>query len=330
MSSLRSSYGLRRFSLDSGDDLLLPSQSIDLHAAPAAATPSLLPSYSSTMPSRRRAMTSTALMGASGLDMDDPLLGDFNPEEALESSQGLSSPPLSLTEPLFFPSHRASSLSLEPDVFGASHNLGSTVDYPHFRNYHYMPMSHLGYDRSLDLQGEYLDDRFSTPSFHPPRSFSDVELTTLPDSFDLAKPSRLAGGGLDSTRPRLLKRNSIGSVCSTHDDAFAMPPAPSPTLGGQVVKGSFFASAAADSPSSNSSTAPALPVAPVAPVAPSAAATTTAAAAGQTGPAGTAGTAGPVGQAGQTGQTGQTGRGPVEGHHKERGGKKSSAGKMGM
>ena len=309
MPSMRSTYGMRRFSLDSGDDLLLSStpQSIDLHPAPAPVTPSLLPSYPSVMPSRRRAMTSNALMGASGLDMDDSLLGDFNPEEAFESSQGPLSRSPSLPEPLFLPSHRASSLSLEPDVFGASHTLGSTADYPHsFRTYHYMPMNHLGYDHSMDLQGDLFDDRFSTPSFHPPRSFSDVDMTTLPDSFDLPKPPRMGPSGLDSARPRLLKHNSVSSIRSSHDDVFALPPAPSPAHGAQVVKGSFHA-AVADSPSSTSPVAPpAVPAAtPAAPVASVVAA-----------PVPPAAPLLPVSRS-------------SEGHHKERGGKKSAAGKMG-
>ncbi|KAK8824228.1 hypothetical protein WA556_003551 [Blastocystis sp. ATCC 50177/Nand II] len=229
--------------------------------------------------------------------MDDSLLGDFNPEEAFESSQ----------EPLFLPSHRASSLSLEPDVFGASHTLGSTADYPHsFRTYHYMPMNHLGYDHSMDLQGDLFDDRFSTPSFHPPRSFSDVDMTTLPDSFDLPKPPRMGPGGLDSARPRLLKHNSVSSIRSSHDDVFALPPAPSPAHGAQVVKGSFHAAAVADSPSSTSPVAPpAVPAAtPAAPVASVVAA-----------PVPPAAPLLPVSRS-------------SEGHHKERGGKKSAAGKM--
>ena len=252
-------------------------------------------------------MTSNALMGASGLDMDDSLLGDFNPEEAFESSQGPLSRSPSLPEPLFLPSHRASSLSLEPDVFGASHTLGSTADYPHsFRTYHYMPMNHLGYDHSMDLQGDLFDDRFSTPSFHPPRSFSDVDMTTLPDSFDLPKPPRMGPSGLDSARPRLLKHNSVSSIRSSHDDVFALPPAPSPAHGAQVVKGSFHA-AVADSPSSTSPVAPpavpaAMPAAPVASV-----------------------VAAPVPPAAPLLPVSRS----SEGHHKERGGKKRAAGKMG-
>ena len=250
MPGMRSSYGGRRFSLDAGDDLFLSSnpQALDLHSSAAPVASNLLSSYPAVLPSRRRAMTSTALSGASGLELEDSLFGDFNADEPFESSQGSSYSLPSPTDPLFIHAPHASSLSLEPDSYTAAHPLGS-VDFSHpLRSFHYLPLSRHAYDQphvppvgSLDFPGEGFDEGLGIPPFRPGRSFSDVDMPSMQDSYETTKNPHGANTSLvEAIRPRLLKHNSIGSIHSSYDDLYPIPDAPpSPKQYAQVVKGSI-------------------------------------------------------------------------------------------
>lgn len=195
-------------------------------------------------------MTSTALSGASGMEMEDSLFGDFNADEPFESSQGFCCSSPSPPDPLFIHAPHASSLSLEPnDPYVASHPLGSVdFNHPSLRSFHYIPLSRHPYDQvhvppvsSLDFPGEGFDEGLGIPPFRPGRSFSDVDMTSIQDAYEMPKSTHGANASLvESIRPRLLKHNSIGSIHSSYDDLYPIPDAPlSPKQHTQVVKGSI-------------------------------------------------------------------------------------------
>ena len=239
------SFSTRRFSTDLGDgDLFIGSTSNGdtLHSGVSISSSSLLSHPSTTLPSRRRAMTSNALGLAGGLDGDDPLFCDYYENDTYERSQ----------EPLFR-SNRTGSVSLDPlESFGTLHSMRSSVDAPLHTPSNtngLLSVSLLPYETQqgpsgLDYIGDTLED-LSLGHFQVGRSFSDVNSSTL-DSYEFnsnslfknyptaTTSSASTANHSISSNPLLMKRNSTSGLSYTHDDLFTLHD----PLDSQVVKGS--------------------------------------------------------------------------------------------
>lgn len=180
--SFSRSYSTRRFSSDFADgDLFFNSSANNDSNHPSIPLSSNLLTHpsSSGIPSRRRAMTSTAL-GLSGFDGDDSLFCDVYDTDQYEQSQ----------EPLFR-NNRTGSVSLDPlDSFGTMHGLRSSVDAPLHASSNtngLLSASLLPYETNqvssgLNYSSDVLDDIPMKP-IHVGRSLSDVNSSTL-DGYD--------------------------------------------------------------------------------------------------------------------------------------------------
>lgn len=138
-------------------------------------------------------------------------------------------------DPLFNHLQRRSSLSLDPaDPLAPASALSveSSLRPSHYsRGSNYLLFDNFSMGQSLDLPAESFDDPSLAPShlFRPGRSFSEIDMTSLPDTdaalgdlslrSPVAFPSRdacLAAAvhslADDAHRPLLAKRNSIGSL----------------------------------------------------------------------------------------------------------------------
>ena len=207
------SYSGRRFSLDVGEDGFLLSNgsgvdylqsTIQIPQSKSSLNGSLLSHSSSQLPVRRRASTSSALLFSPSNLGDDPFFGDLSYDgDPFETSQGtyLNSP--SISDPLFGHLHGRSSLSIDPaDPLASTNSLGmesslhgaSSLRSSHFPlNASFVPFDqNYSLGQNLDFPAEPLDD--SKPLFRPGRSFSEIDMSTLPDSIDLTPGSLLAEG----------------------------------------------------------------------------------------------------------------------------------------